>query len=351
MEGLLLGLVGARSRGLLLSRLVLGSLPVLLPLLGGATPGTLELAAGSVVLGVSSALAVVIAFSAFPLWLATRVELVTLMRSSTFARSQAFRFRRFIIVGQIALSLVVLQTTLLLARSFHELLAVDPGFEARHALTFGIGLPEARYDTGAKLLGFHRRLITRLEEIPGVTSAGAGTGRLLSGRRGNRIRFRHGGEPLRELDWPHASVRLASPGYFRAMGIPLVRGRRFSWDDDLDQPRVIAVNRAFERSFFANGGALGKRLELELEDARESGGDALRDRGRRRRRDAAEPAQHTLARDRASRDAVSGRDGGSRAMQYARNEASPRSCNPFGTASMRSTGHSKPSASVRLRAG
>ena len=82
-----------------------------------------------------------------------------------------------------------------------------------------------------------------------------------------RISFRREAEDIPRVDWPTVAARLASPDYFRTLSVPVHRGRTFTWRDGNDHPRVIMVNRAFERSFFSDRTALGERVELSWRTA------------------------------------------------------------------------------------
>ena len=260
-EALAVGVAGA-ALGLFVAHWILAALPQLLPVIGGFTRSELTLDARSFLVALVAALGTVIALFAFPLWLSLRANLPVLLKRGSFTNVPAFRIRKAVVVAQVGLGVLLLHTTLLLGRSFVQIIAVDPGFEPQHALTFGIGLPEARYDGGAELLGFHRRLIDRLEAIPGVVSVGAGMGAVLAGTARIGTGFQREGESAPHIEWPSAAARLASPGYFQAMGVRLLRGRTFSWRDDVEGARVIVVNRAFERKFYPSADSIGERLTL-----------------------------------------------------------------------------------------
>lgn len=260
-EGLVVGVAGAVA-GLVIAQAVLQSMARVLPLLGGFAGVELALEPIGVLSGVVAAAATVVLFALVPFLLTLRGSTPSLLKSGSFVNAPALRLRSVMVVAQIGLGLLLLQTTLLLGKSFSRLTSVHPGFEAKSVVTFGIGIPEARYDTEAKLLQFHETLIRKLEAIPGVSAVGAGTGFRLTGRVPNRVSFRRESESIPIVEWPSVSARLASPDYFRALGIPVLRGRAFAWRDDADHPRVILVNRSFERAFFPDGGALGQRVVL-----------------------------------------------------------------------------------------
>ncbi len=149
-----------------------------------------------------------------------------------------------LVITQIALSVVLLLSSAVLLRSFLNLLQTNPGFSTVHALRFGLGLPEKRYDTDQKLIAFHRELEAKLAQLPGVTAVGAATRLpLRGGNPGPGGTFRLAGSPEPSRAW----INVASPRYFTAMGIPLVEGRPFSWREG--DHRVAIVNQTFARTY------------------------------------------------------------------------------------------------------
>lgn len=171
------------------------------------------------------------------------------------------RLRNGLVVTQVALSVVLLLSSAVLLRSLLNLIQTDPGFSTVHAWRFGVGIPEKRYDTDAKLIAFHRDLEARLSELPGVTSAGAAVrAPLRGGSPGPASTFQIAGANLPVPERPRAWINVASPGYFEAMGIPLVEGRAFSWQYDRPgERRVAIVNQAFAR---AHRTSIGTQLEV-----------------------------------------------------------------------------------------
>jgi predicted permease len=256
LETLVLTLAGALL-GLWLGSLLLDSLPPVIARLGGFVPAELHL--GPEAFAGAGLLAVAVA--SFVAALAPWRKETGVLRSRAEAPSLQ-RLRRALVAVQIALAVVLLQTSGLLGRGFSRLLSVDPGFHPEGLYSFGIGLPEIVYDTDAKMISFHRRLMERISSIPGIESAGLGVGQVLG--RGNplRVSFLREGESAPSRDWPRVSARLASPGYLQALEIPLLRGRGFRWEDDGERPQVVLVNQAFEKAFYDEEGALGKRVFL-----------------------------------------------------------------------------------------
>jgi putative ABC transport system permease protein len=260
-ETLLATSAGA-ALGLVAARLALRSIPSLIELLGGFTSTRIVLGPEAPVVAFGMALATASAIAALVVRLGIGSNLESVLRSGSLTGRSLLETRRAVVVAQVALAVLLVQCAGLLGRSLVRLASVDPGFETGGALAFGIGLPEARYDSDEKMVRFHRGLETMLGSIPGVEAAGASAGAQLSRGIPLRIGFRFEGSPLEKLDWPRVSARLASPGYLGSLGLALIRGRDLTWSDGGDRPPVALVNRAFERAFLRDGNAIGKRIEI-----------------------------------------------------------------------------------------
>ena len=177
--------------------------------------------------------------------------------------------RAALVASEVALSLTLLVCAGLLIRSFSRLQEVDPGFATDGVLTFRVALPEARYGEDHQILAFWDRLLERLGSLPGVQTAGAVSGLPLSGFLGTASytledRQTADGEPS-----PHGSPRVASPGYFAAMGIPLLQGRLFTEADREEAPPVALIDQSVARRYWPDGGPhgspIGKRLAFFFE--------------------------------------------------------------------------------------
>jgi putative ABC transport system permease protein len=173
--------------------------------------------------------------------------------------------RNFFVAGQIAISFVLLMGSGLLFRSFHLVLSAPRGFQSAGVVQFGLGLPDARYNSDAKLAAFHDGLIKNIEAVPGVDSVGGAWRLPTEGSNGLSTRFLLEGDALPKKDWPSVSLNVVTRGYFETLGIALFRGRTFSDHDRLDSPRVIVINHAFQNAVFKNADPLGKRLQVSWE--------------------------------------------------------------------------------------
>ncbi|MEO6195103.1 MAG: ABC transporter permease [Thermoanaerobaculia bacterium] len=265
-EGLVLSLLGA-ALGLVTASAWLRLLPLALPLVGGSgLPAGLEaepprLQSSVLFFALGLAVATALVFALIPTLLARGSDLQKVLREGGAAVTPHHRLSASLVVGQVALSVMLLLASGLLLRSFFDLLATDPGFQSAEVLRFGIGLPEKRYDSDRKMLAFHQDLLDRLARLSGVEAAGAVARLPVSGEGfGTRFSFEEAPPPSR--DAPAVAINVASPGYFTALSIPRLAGRGFSPQDGPDAPRVALVNRAFARAYSTGRDAVGRRIRL-----------------------------------------------------------------------------------------
>ena len=183
-------------------------------------------------------------------------------RSQTGSARQG-RLRNALVISEVSLACVLLIGAGLMLRSFLNQLHLDPGFRHEQVLTATLSLPHAEYKTGADNARFYSRLTTALSNLPGVESAGAGSDLPWTGYDENAGGFNIEGKrpPAQQED--HARYHMATPGYFRALGIPLVRGRFFTDADTKDAPQVVIVNHSMAALYWPGEDAVGKRFTFE----------------------------------------------------------------------------------------
>jgi len=172
------------------------------------------------------------------------------------------RLRSALVVAEIALSLVLLLGTGLLLRSFLKLQAIDPGFKPEGVLCLNVTLPQARYRERNQRTAFIQQATEQLETLPQArVVASAAFNRWTMGSASRRFAIQ--GLPSPEANQgPQAFYTSVSPEYFRAFGIPVIAGRPFLAQDDLQSPGVAIVNQTFARRFFPSEEALGKRIRF-----------------------------------------------------------------------------------------
>jgi putative ABC transport system permease protein len=188
--------------------------------------------------------------------------------SNTTLRS---RLRPALVVCEVAVALVLLAGAGLLLRSFQALQHVDPGFPVDRVLTFAVNLPTAAYPRPADRIAFVRDAITRLESLPGVESAAAGSSLPLAGR-GNGAWFNMLDRPVPPGQTPPGiPYRVITTGYFKTVGIRLVRGRLLGEGDGSGGTPSVVVSESVAKRFWPEGegrDAIGSEIYLGAPDNR-----------------------------------------------------------------------------------
>jgi len=209
--------------------------------------------------------------SALPVLRTRRGDLASgLMEEGRSATAPAVRHRarRTLVVSQVALALVLLAAAGLLVRSFQRLRAVDPGFEASHALSFRLAFPSTAYPAATDAARAITQTLGALSALPGVAAAGMITKLPLDeeARQDSAVFLED--RPLTPGQIPGIhSIAFATPGYFAAMGIPVIEGQLFAAPDpsaDLAKtPRQVVVSRAFAERYWKGQSAVGKRVRMD----------------------------------------------------------------------------------------
>jgi putative ABC transport system permease protein len=170
------------------------------------------------------------------------------------------RTRRVLIVCEVALSVVLLMGAGVMVRSLTALRSVDAGFSAQNVLTLRITLPQTRYKTPADIGTFYNRTLERLRALPGVESAAAVDDLPVTGGSVQPIVL-EGHAELLPRDQPTVEVRRVTPGYFRTMNVPVMRGRDVSAND----AEVMLVSRAAAKLLWGDADPIGRRVTLPLQ--------------------------------------------------------------------------------------
>jgi putative ABC transport system permease protein len=160
---------------------------------------------------------------------------------------------------EMAMALILLTGAGLMLKSFQRMRSVSPGFRAENVLTMTVDLPDSVYRTAGDTKTFHARTLAKLAGLPGVVAAAAVNwmpfaGALMTGS------FQIEGQP-QSHGW--ADKPSVSPDYFRALGIPLLKGRYFTDQDTASAPGVVIVSQTVARRFWPAGDAPGKRISME----------------------------------------------------------------------------------------
>ena len=186
-------------------------------------------------------------------------------RSNTGSRGRA-RVRSLLVISEIACCAVLLIGAGLLIRSFIGLENVNPGFRTDHVLSMQIALPKSQY-SGLNVALFYKRLIDRLQMLPGLQQAGVARDLPFSGGDASLNFVIENAPVLSTVEQPRAKYRAVSAGYFAAMGIPLVRGRYFSPSDGEKTPGVAIINATTARRYFPGQDPIGKRIKAGFDES------------------------------------------------------------------------------------
>lgn len=166
-------------------------------------------------------------------------------REGMSAAPAARRVRLVLTAVQLSATAILGWTAIAIGENVYTLLTARRGFETEQTLIAGIGVPEARYDTDEKMIGFHAAAIAQLQSVPGVTAAAGG----VNVPHGNmRTRFLRDGQTLERNRQPTARIGVVSQELLPLLRISLRRGRGFTGDDRWNAPRVAVVNEAFVRA-------------------------------------------------------------------------------------------------------
>jgi predicted permease len=171
------------------------------------------------------------------------------------------RLRSTIVIVEIAIALTLLCASGLLLRSFSKMSAVDLGFRPDNVTTAVYALPRKQYSSQAQIDTFNNRLLRQLRELPGVEGVGI-TSTLPTTGGGIAAFVADGYVDPRGADQTAASPSQVIGDYFKAIGIPLVRGRYFTESDNADNQLVVIVNHEFANHYWPNQDPLGKRMRI-----------------------------------------------------------------------------------------
>jgi putative ABC transport system permease protein len=213
------------------------------------------------------ALLVIAVGNAVPTFRASRTPIAGALKDGVAVTAGASgRLRAGLVVAEIATAVMLLVGAGLLVRTFAELRRVDVGFGTSNLLVLRITPDAARYRTGAQTTEYYRRVLISLREAPGIASVAAVTALPMSTIGSDFARpywpehARPEGTALSE-----ASIRMATPGYFGTLGLPLIAGREFTDRDDADAPRVVIVNQKLARNAWGSENPVGRNLILDYQ--------------------------------------------------------------------------------------
>ncbi len=225
----------------------------------------------TVAFAAAAALAASLAAGLVPAWRASRrsalaEDLKTGGRAATAGRGRQ-SLRRALVAVELALAVMLLTGAALMLESFRRLAAIDPGFDPRNVLTLDLSLPAAEYPDDAAAGRALDAALSRIATLPGVVAAGATSSLPLGVTAEAGHDFADFPRAPGDLP-PVIDYRYVSPGYFQAMGVPLVAGRGFQAADTTRRSGEAIVSAALARRYWPHGSPLGRRLRPQKKGAK-----------------------------------------------------------------------------------
>jgi putative ABC transport system permease protein len=271
MESLLLSLIGG---GLGVTLAVWGTNA----LLAASPKNLLDLTSVSLDLpvlafAVASTLLAGLLFGFLPSYISAHSRITETLKAGGRGLSSANRrafARNTFVVAQLALALVLLTGSGLLIRSFVRLIAVDPGFDTTHLLTFKVSLPRSKYGTDPSCLAFFQQLLARIRAIPGVRSATTESFPPLTGLGAATAVHVLSQPPLALSSLPVANVQVVGPDYFSTMNIPLRAGRLFNARELTEERHVTIINQSFADKYLHGENPLGQKAAIYMKSLSET---------------------------------------------------------------------------------
>ena len=259
-ESVILAIAGG-VLGIILAYVALGTLVSMAP---PTLPRVQETVMDRTVLAFAVALSLLtgVAFGILPAFQVSKTGLGDSLKDATRGSSggsERHRVRRLLVVSEIALTIIVLVGAGLMLQSLGKLAGVDVGFNPKNVLTAQFNLSRIRYGTPEAQMALMDRVMERLSSLPGVTNA-ATTSALPLGGGSMVITYQIAGRSVPPQDQPSAAIRFITPNYFKALQVPMVKGREFTDQDRATSPAVILINEALARREFPNEDPLGKQM-------------------------------------------------------------------------------------------
>jgi predicted permease len=206
-------------------------------------------------------------FGALPGFVASRDRLSSLTGSGerSVGSGQVTRARQALVAVQVTLSFVLLVCAGLMLQSLHKLLSVDPGFKTANVLSLRLSLDWTKYAKRAELNQFFHQVVSRVSGLPGVESAAVSVMVPLNGNAGTMTGgVLLEGRPVNPGDLPpQVNFELASPDYFRVLGVPILAGRTFTDEDTPNSPAVAVVNSRMAKRYWPTEDPIGRHVSID----------------------------------------------------------------------------------------
>jgi len=205
-----------------------------------------------------------VGFGLLPALRASRTDLRAAFQGDARSSAAGFSRNRALLVGfQVAVSALLLVAAGLFLRTLQKSLAIEPGFEPRHVLMLSVDFNSNQFSyDDRRAMAFYRQALERVRVLSGVEAATWAGDVPLAVRR-ILIWFVPDDRPVvGDREWIQLDCDVVGPDYFRTLGIPLLRGRDFGWQDDEGRPEVVVVNETLARKYWPGEDPVGKRLKV-----------------------------------------------------------------------------------------
>ena len=201
-----------------------------------------------------------VVFGLVPALQSVKRDLIHNLHAATRSITSSRKLRKTLVIGQVALAFILVMAAGLMVRSFNRLSRVNSGFHAEHVLTVSMLLLPVRDET------FHanvvRDILQRIRSLPGVTAAGSIGILPMQGTNSGTWYYRADGPEPPPSSRPEGDISIITPGYFRALGISILRGRDFDQRDRSGSAQVAILNQTAARMLFPGVDPIGKRVRV-----------------------------------------------------------------------------------------
>ena len=195
----------------------------------------------------------------------TRTDVNEALKQGSRGSSDAggSKTRNVLVVSEVALSMVLLIGAGLMVRTLWELRNVKPGFDSANVLALDVVVPADRFSSPSGEINFFHEVLQRVRALPGIDSAGAIDSLPLGSDGGSHQPFSIEGRPVLPMsEQPEVDIRVISPGYLKAMRVPVIRGRDLNDGDSAGRPGAALISNALARRFWPNEDPIGKHITL-----------------------------------------------------------------------------------------
>ena len=210
---------------------------------------------------IAASVLVGVLFGIIPAIQGSRTDMVGALKDGGRTGTARTRTQNLLVVGEVALALVLLIGAGLMLTSFARLRSVDPGFTVTSLVVIGVPLPQARYDNAAQAR-FYTQLFERLRDNPVTARSALALPTPFGGLNAQAAYAVEGAPPRSRAERPVTHLSAVTPGYFQAMGIPLLRGRDVALTDTRDRQGVVLVNQVIAEREWPGQDPVGKRVAI-----------------------------------------------------------------------------------------